>query len=147
MPAAALTLSDVASLVAVIGVLLGPLAIYLRWLHQRVAALEVELAAARASGEALAGAAARGFASVASVAQFETGVFARLFDERLEETNPDELISKLGELREGISRAWAETSVLSDDGAARQSALRQINATLGDEHSARIARLRSRPSD
>lgn len=49
------------------------------------------------------------------------------------------------QLREGISRAWAETSVLSDDEAARQSALRQIDATLGDEHSTRIARLRSGP--
>ncbi len=146
MPVAALTLGDVTGLVAVIGLLLGPLSAYLRWLHQRVAELEAELAATRASGEALAGAAARGFASVASVAQFETGVFARLFDERLQETSPDELISKLGELREGISRAWAETSVLSDDEAARQSALRQIAATLGDEHSTRIARLRSRPN-
>jgi len=138
---AALTLGDVAGLVAVIGVLAVPLATYLRILHQRTISLSKELAAAREREEALAGAVARGFSSAANVDGFAMGLIERGLTDRLHEVDPCELLKAHRDLLDGIRRAWAESSVLSDDTIARDSALRQLEARLGDERSARIVQL------
>lgn len=140
---AALTLSDVAGLAAVIGVLAVPLATYLRILHQRTITLSKELASAREREEALAGAVARGFSSAANVDGFAMGLIERGLTDRLDEVDPRELLEAHRDLLDGIRRAWAEASVLSDDDTARDSALRQLEARLGDERSARIVNLRT----
>jgi hypothetical protein len=138
---ATVTLGDAANLVAVLGILAAPLIVYLRWLHRQIVALRTEVEAARRREAALAGAVARGFASTASVLAFEAGVIERVLTGRLEEVDSKETINVLNELRLSVNRAWAEASVLSGDQAARDSALRQIEARLGDEHSMRLAKL------
>jgi hypothetical protein len=140
---AALTLSDVAGLAAVIGVLAVPLATYLRILHQRTITPSKELASAREREEALAGAVARGFSSAANVDGFAMGLIERGLTDRFDEVDPRELLEAHRDLLDGIRRAWAEASVLSDDDTARDSALRQLEARLGDERSARIVNLRT----
>lgn len=140
---AALTLSDVAGLVAVIGILAGPLLAYLAVLSRRTAILSREVEAARKREAALAGVIARGFASAANADAFAAGLIERVFTGRHEEVAPHEAINAHRELLRGLQRAWAEASVLSDDEVSRESALRQLAARLGDEDSVRIAELAS----
>jgi hypothetical protein len=142
LPLGVLTLSDIAGLVAVLGVLLVPLAWYLRWIHGQVKSLQDRVRAAEAREAALAGAAARGFAAAANTLAFEAGAIERLLKGRSGEIDADDFVRLLSELREAVTRAWAEASVLSDDGPALRSALRQIDALLGDETSVRLAQLR-----
>ena len=138
-----MTLSDIAALVAVIGILAGPLLAYLRTLSRRTESLSRELVAAREREAALAGTIARGFSSAANVDAFSMGLLERVLTDRLDEVDPRELLEAHRELLDGVRRAWAEASVLSDDGVARDSALRQLEARLGDAASARIVKLAS----
>jgi hypothetical protein len=140
---AALTLSDIASLVAVLGILAVPLLSYLGVLSRRTAALSREVQAAHEREAALAGIIARGFASTANVDAFALGLIERVQTARFDELDSHEVADAHRELLDGVRRAWAEASVMSDDGPSRASALRQLAARLGDEDSARIAKLAS----
>ncbi|MGB2710845.1 MAG: hypothetical protein WBC33_04955 [Conexibacter sp.] len=140
--AGGLTLSDIAGIVAVFGVLLAPLLAYLRWLHRQVASLTRELDAAQARAEGLAGTAARGFAKTRAALAFEASLIERLLRGRLDEVDPDEVAALLAELQRGVERAWAEASVLSGDASSQTSALQQLGGMLGDARSAEIVRLR-----
>jgi hypothetical protein len=114
---------------------------YLRILHQRITSLSVELATVREREAALAGATARGFANAVNVDAFSMGLIERVLTDRMEEVDPRELLEAHRDLLDGVRRAWAEASVLSDDSTARDSALRQLTARLGDERSTEVVKL------
>jgi hypothetical protein len=138
---AALTLSDIAGLVAVLGILAVPLLSYIAVLSRRTTTLSREVETAHEREAALAGVIARGFASAANVDAFALGLLERVSTDRLGELDSDEVAGAHRELLDGVRRAWAEACVLSDDDVSRDSALRQLAARLGDEDSARIVKL------
>lgn len=138
---AALTLSDIAGLVGVLGILAVPLLSYVAVLNRRMTALSREVEAAHEREVALAGVIARGFSSAANVDTFALGLIERVHADRLKELDSSEVVEAHRELLDGVRRAWAEASVLSDDNVSRNSALRQLAARLGDEGSARIVKL------
>jgi hypothetical protein len=149
MSTATISISDVVAIpalcVAVLAIVLVPLVRRQSEARAQTDELARKLRAVEDRLAALAGVTARGFASTYSTLDFVHGLAERLRQERLAELNADEVEARLSDLQRGVERAWAEANLLTNDEAARTSALEQLNGRLGNAHSAEVTTHMSTP--
>jgi type II secretory pathway pseudopilin PulG len=150
MSVADITVSDALALaalcVAILAIVLAPLARRVSRTRTEVKELAARLQDTERRLSTLAALTGRGFANTHSALAFAHGVLDRARSGRLPEVDQQQLSEQLAQMRRGVERAWAEANLLSDDPALRTSAYEQLNGRLADRDTAEVKRTSGPPT-